>query len=273
MKTKNKMFRMLLVLTVLILGGCPTFAEIVSGNEGTFTWSFDESTGTMNVNGSGVLNQMIATNYQESTIRLHIGEGITSIKTGTFSGCSNLLEITLPSTMESIENNVFNSRYIGIIRSQREYPPTIQSNTFRTDKNFCIIAVPEYSKKLYAKADYWKDYENILQGEEKPDAITGNCGENVSYSFLPGEWVLNVTGTGDIDDVIPWKTFINYILEVNIGEGITRIGNSACRSGTRIKKVKLPDTVTSIGSYAFANYCCPIKVRSSIDSIKIGDQT
>ena len=253
MKTKNMMFRMLLMVTVLIWGGCPTFAEIVSGNDSTFTWSFDESTGTLSVNGSGVLNQAIATNYQESTIRLQIGEGITSIKDGAFSGCYNLLEITLPSTMESIDNNVFSNSYIGIIRSQREYPPTIQSNTFRTDKTFCIIAVPEYSKKLYAKADYWKDYENILQGEEKPEAITGNCGENVSYSFLPGEWVLNVTGTGDMDDTNPWNKLTGYVMEVSFSEGITRIGSYACQNMSRIKKVIVPNTVTSIGSYAFAN--------------------
>ena len=93
MKTKNRMLAMLLMVTVLIWGGCPTFAEIVSGNDGDFAWSFDESTGTLNVNGNGELNQMIATSYQESTIRLQIGEGITSIQAGTFSGCSNLLEI------------------------------------------------------------------------------------------------------------------------------------------------------------------------------------
>ena len=259
---------MLLMVTVLIWGGCPTFAEIVNGNDGAFAWSFDESTGTLSVNGSGTLNQVIAISYQESTIRLQIGEGITSIKAGTFSGCSNLLEITLPSTLESIDNNVFSNSYIGIIRSQREYPPIIQSNTFRTDKTFCIIAVPENTKKLYAKADYWKDYENILQGDEQPEVITGSCGESVSYSFLPGEWVLNVTGTGDMDDVTPWNKFTNYILEVSFSEGITRIGNSACRGGSRIKKVIVPNTITSIGSYAFANTnLSEISLPESLESI------
>ena len=190
MNTKDKVIRLLLTLTVIIWGSCVTFAEVVYGNDGAFSWSFDESTGTLIVNGSGELNQEIAPAYQESVVRLNIGEGFTSIQEGTFNNCSALLEITLPSTLESIANNVFSSSYIGIIRSQREYPPTIGNNTFRTDKTFCYIIVPEFAKKLYAKADYWKEYENILQGDEQPEVITGSCGENISYSFLPGEWIL-----------------------------------------------------------------------------------
>lgn len=249
----NKTLRLLLMVTVLILGSNVTSAEVINGNDGDFSWSFDESTGTLVVNGSGELNQEIASTYQENIIRLQIGEGITSIQAGTFSSCTNLLEITLPSTLEYIVNNVFNRSFIGIIRSQREYPPTIGSNTFQTDKTFCNIIVPEYSKKLYAKADHWKDYDNILQGDEKPELITGSCGENISYSFLPGEWILKITGTGDMDDTIPWNKHSNYIMDVSFSEGITRIGNYACQNMPRIKKIVVPSTVTAIGSYAFAN--------------------
>jgi len=253
MNTKNKAIRLLLTLTVLIWGSCPTFAEVVTGNDGAFSWSFDESTGTLIVNGSGTLNHEIASAYQESVVRLNIGEGITSIQAGAFTNYSNLLEITLPSTLESIANNVFSSSYIGIIRSQREYPPTIGKNTFRTDKTFCYIIVPEYAKKLYAKADNWKEYENILQGEEHPELITGSCGESISYSFLPGEWILNITGTGDMDDGCPWYKYSNYIMELNFSEGITKIGNYTCQNMPRIKKTAIPSTVTRIGSYAFTN--------------------
>ncbi|MBQ3877116.1 MAG: leucine-rich repeat protein [Prevotella sp.] len=253
MNTKDKVIRLLLTLTVIIWGSCVTFAEVVYGNDGAFSWSFDESTGTLIVNGSGELNQEIAPAYQESVVRLNIGEGFTSIQEGTFNNCSALLEITLPSTLESIANNVFSSSYIGIIRSQREYPPTIGNNTFRTDKTFCYIIVPEFAKKLYAKADYWKEYENILQGDEQPEVITGSCGENISYSFLPGEWILNITGTGNMDDGCPWYKYSNYIMELSFSEGITKIGNYTCQNMPRIKKVAIPSTVTSVGSYAFSN--------------------
>lgn len=253
MNTKNKTIRLLLTVTVLIWGSCPTFAEVVNGNDGAFSWGYDESTGTLTVNGSGTLNQEIASAYQESVVRLNIGEGITSIQAGTFTNYTNLLEITLPSTLESIANNVFSRSYIGIIRSQREYPPTIGNNTFRTDKTFCYIIVPEFAKKLYAKADYWKEYENILQGDEQPEVITGSCGENISYSFLPGEWILNITGTGNMDDGCPWYKYSNYIMELSFSEGITKIGNYTCQNMPRIKKVAIPSTVTSVGSYAFSN--------------------
>lgn len=253
MKTKNKALRLLLTVTVLIWGSCVTLAEVVNGNDGAFSWSFDESTSTLVVNGNGVLSQGIASDYQERVIRLQIGEGITAIQAGAFTYCTNLLEITLPSTLESIAGNVFNRSYIGIIRCQSEYPPTIGSNTFRTEKSFCFIIVPDNSRKLYAKAEYWKEYENILQGEEQPESITGTCGESVSYSFLPGEWILNITGTGDMNDDNPWNKYINYILEVSFSEGITRIGSYSCWNMKRIKKIAVPNTCASIGSYAFAN--------------------
>ena len=170
------------------------FSEITQCEENGFMWSFDSNTNQLTVEGKGALNDVVALEYQSKVVKLIIGEGITSIGNGVFVNCNNLLEIALPSTMTKIENNVFILSKIGTIRCHSENPPEISQNTFKTDLSLCVVFVPEGSRKLYAKAAYWKDFEGIYQGEQLPDAITGSCGENSVFKLQPGEWQLYIQG-------------------------------------------------------------------------------
>ena len=119
---------------------------------------------------------------------------------------------------------------------------------------------------------------------------TGNCGDNVTYSFDESTGVLTISGTGDMnqwpEDDSPWcaDTRIKTLI---IDEGVTSIGDRAfqdCRNLSNVKlpnsltliyndafsnctslaSVIIPDSVTSIDSYAFVN--C-----TSLKSVKIPD--
>ena len=82
---------------------------------------------------------------------------------------------------------------------------------------------------------------------------------------------LNISGTGDIPDYsraanVPWarvtvssttKDCREYINTINVGEGITRIGNRVF-NGTAIKKFNIPSSCTVIGLSAFLN-CSSLK--------------
>ena len=81
--------------------------------------------------------------------------------------------------------------------------------------------------------------------------------------------VLNITytgsGTGAMGDYTygaPWANPYFGVTAVNVGEGVTRIGNNAFSNMDAVSSVSLPSTLTSIGSEAF--YHCQSLTSVSI---------
>ena len=119
MKKLRKCLNLMLALA-LILAGMPhlnlvAHAADTSGKCGdNLSWSFDESTGTLTITGSG---EMADWNYGEVPwldieIRAKIKtvslpEGMTSIGSYAFRGCDNLSDFIIPSTVTEINDFAF----------------------------------------------------------------------------------------------------------------------------------------------------------------------
>ena len=96
-------------------------------------------------------------------------------------------------------------------------------------------------------------------------ASSGTLNDDISWT-LSDAGVLNITGSGDIPDYIPRSSpspFKNSmgIQKVNIGSGITRVGNSTFANCATITYVSFPSSLTSIGTEAF-NYCAGLTAVS-----------
>jgi len=96
------------------------------------------------------------------------------------------------------------------------------------------------------------------------DIVTasGKCGDNLTWE-LDTLGVLTISGTGDMEDfpydsrlysyITPWESYWNSIKSVVISEGVTSVSNHAFYDYyTNLTKVTIADTVTYIGSGAFA---------------------
>ena len=87
---------------------------------------------------------------------------------------------------------------------------------------------------------------------------TGKCGDNLTYS-LDDAGTLTISGTGAMYDFssfgtqCPWDS--TKIKKVIVGDGVTSIGDDAflVKSSSLLTTVELPESVTSIGAYAFLN--------------------
>jgi hypothetical protein len=107
-------------------------------------------------------------------------------------------------------------------------------------------------------------------------ATSGKCGDNATWS-LDASGTLTISGTGamyDYDDVInytPWLFRTSDIKNIEIESGITRIGDCAFQE-TQITTLVIPDTVESIGMFAF--YDCGslrwLDIPSSVTEIGYG---
>lgn len=100
----------------------------------------------------------------------------------------------------------------------------------------------------------------MLLWVSQADAATptsGSCGETVQWSLDKSSGVLTISGSGAMADyalglAAPWYNHSDYIKEVVVEEGITRIGGHAFEGNETVAKVIISESVTEIGAYAFS---------------------
>ena len=83
---------------------------------------------------------------------------------------------------------------------------------------------------------------------------TGSCGNNLTWSY-DGSGVLTISGSGDMvfnASYAPWNKFATNITSVSLPEGLTTIADYAF-ANTNIQQLHIPTTVYYIGTYAFEN--------------------
>ncbi|MDR2129652.1 MAG: leucine-rich repeat domain-containing protein [Odoribacteraceae bacterium] len=101
-------------------------------------------------------------------------------------------------------------------------------------------------------------------------AQSGTCGENLTWTLSEDEKTLKISGTGAMRDYLfilntsPWDSYRSSITTVEIGDGVTSIGDWAFSACSSLTSITIPDGVTSIGDGAFA-------VCRSLTSIAIPD--
>jgi len=98
--------------------------------------------------------------------------------------------------------------------------------------------------------------------------IYGECGDNLTYSLNTDTGHLSVSGRGKMWDWTvlspsPWSDYKTTIRSVDIGYGVTTIGERAFELCRSLTEVSIPDTVTTIGGYAFQN-------ADSLTTVKLG---
>lgn len=78
----------------------------------------------------------------------------------------------------------------------------------------------------------------------------GNCGSNLTWT-LDDEGKLTVSGTGDMTHIPEFTQYASDIKSVVMEEGVTSIGNFAFQRASLTGELDLPDSLITIGSYAF----------------------
>ena len=86
----------------------------------------------------------------------------------------------------------------------------------------------------------------------------GVCGEHLTWTFDSSDGSLVIDGYGDMYETIPydetsWRQHTTYINSVQLPEGLTSIGGWAFANCEKIKNITIPDGVTILKGYAFYN--------------------
>ena len=216
--------------------------ELTTGSCGdNVTYSFDADTGTITIFGTGPMKNFSLFNTpfrsNKSITNVVIEDGVTSIGSFSFVSCTNLTEVTLPNSITGIGNNSFSG--------------------------CSSIELVKYA----GNADSWNRISNNISSTGLSDGIVsfsisteGQLTDNISYTLNTENGLLYLNGSGEIPNYYTNSPFYHCleIKEVQISEGITRIGNGTFSFCGRIEDIHLPNRLISIGHNAFEE-CKAIK--------------
>ena len=222
---KQKLFTLFLALVASV--------SAIYAQSGTFgnklTWEFDAETGVLTVSGTGAMADYYYYcdntpwyDYRSSIKSVIINDGVTSIGSCAFHGCSSLTSITIPNSVTSIGVWAFYSCSSLSSITIPNRVKRIEYSTFQGCSSLTSITIP---KSVTGIGD---------------DAFSG-CSSLTSIT-IPN----SVTSIGN-------DAFYrcSSLSSITIPNSVTRIGIFAFRSCSSLTSITIPNSVTSIGGGAF----------------------
>ena len=186
---------------------------------------------------------------------IQLSYGLKAIGGSAFSGCSALESMTIPTSVTQFAGDPFyGCSKLKTLRCEATVPP-VCSNNFNTDIR--VVYVPAGSGSAYEAATYWKN-RIIVDGDgltlTMDVEIPGTLGEMVlaETENLRDVNHLTLSGTLNDDDIYNIRNRMTGLLTLNMSKvAMTTLPANMFDYRYALQQVVLPDSLTSIGQYAF----------------------
>ncbi|MBQ1507488.1 MAG: leucine-rich repeat protein, partial [Ruminococcus sp.] len=247
-----------------------TFSESAptSGTTGDCQWSFDESTGTMTISGSGAMEDYDEDtdvpwySYRSDIKSLVIEDGVTAIGNYSFINSGVSGSVYLPASVDTVGSHAFqgcsslNDIYLSNVK-------TIGEEAFAASG--ILNADLSAAEKIDCKAFDGCSNLSMVTFGDKLTEIGGfafsHCGNLTSVSIPSG--VKNISHCA-----FSYSGLTSVMFRSD--SKLETIGDCAFENCVSLNSIELPDTVTSIGEKAF--YASGLEMASVGKSLEtIGD--
>ena len=188
-----------------------------------------------------ISNNMFMQSGIESAV---IPEGVTAIGLGAFKE-SAIKKVTLPSSVKSIGSGAFQGSQIMAVNLS--YVTTIEDNLFNGCKNLTTVSLNDNISKL--PTSVFEACESLKQ-IELPLALT-----EIGKNAFKGSGLESIVLTDNLTQ-IGESAFENSALLKSVifdSKIVKTIGNNAFANCASLEEMTLPESVATIGEYAFLN--------------------
>ena len=189
-----------------------------------------------------------------------VENGVTSIGSYVFCGCSSLTSITIPDSVTSIGEYAF---YGCLSLTSITIPDSVTSIgecAFYKCSSLTSITIPDSVTSIGVSAFY--DCSS-LASVTIPDSVT-SIG---SYVFCGCSSLTSITIPNSVTSIGDYAfEYCNNLTSITIPDSVTSIGVSAFYKCSSLTSITIPDSVTSIGDYAFS-YCYKLNSAMIPDSV------
>lgn len=204
---------------------CSDSGSTVFGSCGADTlWTLDEN-GTLVIQGTGEIDWSPWSKQKERIRNVIIKYGVKDIGESAFSGCTNLISVTIPESVTGIG-----------------------SSAFLECDSLTSITIPGSVTSVGGSAFY---------GCDSLTSVTISNGvERIDYgAFSKCSHLTNVALAKSVTNIGPhvFEECVS-LTSIVLPDGMTTIGDSVFLSCSALKSVTIPSSVTKIDSYAF-NKC------------------
>ena len=218
-------------LSLSISASAETTSGFCGASGDNLTWSFDSSTGTLTISGTGKMADYTSNPlgsppqwYFLDINKVIIQDGVTSIGNYAFNNERFLTDITIPNTVTSIGSYAFSSC-----------------------SSLSSINIPNSVTSIGSNAFYWcKKLTQISLGNKLTSI------ENDTFYHCEQLKSINIPNTVTS---IGYNAFSDCtsLSQITIPDSVTNIGNNAFYNCTNLSSITMGKNVTSIGVYAFTN--------------------
>ena len=196
-----------------------------------------------------------------------IPKGVTSIGTYAFASCSALMTANLPEGLITIDAYAFSGCSVLTALTIPASAQTFGNSVFYNCSNLLLTVFRGSPGRTYAAAS---GYRHVISGDKNGVVIKrgGSCGDALLWMIYEDN-ALAFEGSGAMADYsdsssnrAPWYSYRSEIASVIIPEGVTSIGNYAFYGCSALQTLNVPASVTSIGNYALS--ACSALTTSNI---------
>ena len=193
---------------------------------------------------------------------LTIPNSVTSIGNYAFYGCSGFTgSLTIPNSVSSIGGRAFCYTGFTSMTVSADTPPTLGFEVFVGVSNSIPVYVPCGSLEAYQAANGWSEFTNY-QGLDCPEEDVIVFADPNVKAICVANWDTNGSGelsyeeaaaVTDLGLAFSENATITSFEELQYFTGLASIGENEFVNCVNLTSLKIPNSVTSIGGWAFSS--------------------
>ena len=209
---------------------------------------------------------------------IELPDDLTAIPDGLLLNCGRITRLAIPDTVTSIGNEAFNECINLVDFTIPDSVTSIGDYAFANCKYLDNVVIPDSVKTIGEHAFFYCSSLKSITFGSGLESVGANCFRNINH--LTAVYVNDIADWCKINFGFPFANPIGTatlyvagqpLTELNVPEGVQRIGDHSFHGYTPLKRVTMPDTVTEVGDYTFNNCTGLTELQLSDNIVSLGE--